>query len=356
VSQAQVQAYQDVPGGPPAAATTPSPRRFFTATTDGLGRYAFAALPLGTYRVSVKADGFQRGAPATAMVRAGESATADIQLEPGIRFAGRVLGADGKPLPGAKVTTAVRGPMAPGMLPHFSEMATTDAQGAFVLETLGAGELNLRVRAEGHVEKLVPVKIPSADVQVALARAAALEGIVLDERGQPVSRAFVNLDEQRGPDDEVNPVFLAGTTRADGRFKIDGVGEGRYLLKVRVTVKDTLEARTKELPLEIQGTKAPEVRVLLDPGLPLAGVIRDEQGKPVAKVSVAVAAQGDKQGSMKTVRTDEQGAFRFQFMQPGQYRLTVFDGKYSLEKSPIAAAGDEKVTVTVKRRPLVLVW
>lgn len=142
-------------GGPERTARTSppaSPPVMQTAETDAGGRFEFARLPAGSYRVNVWPDsGFERrgSADATGRLLDAESSTVTIRLEPVFTVAGRVRTKAGQPVAGALVR-ALRHQTSDGV-PRLVETArvTTNDRGEYRLADVPLGDCYVNVSGTG---------------------------------------------------------------------------------------------------------------------------------------------------------------------------------------------------------------
>ena len=136
-----------------------------------------------------------------------------VQLDPGGTISGRVTRGD-RPLDGVFVQAMVAAMMRGGGGPS----ANTDGDGAFVLEGLAAGEYTLQVFGRGitNVRKAVEVSVGrETRIEIEVPQGTTITGRVIDETGQPVSRARVYTRTAGGSSS------MMADTDADGAFKIE---------------------------------------------------------------------------------------------------------------------------------------
>ena len=236
-------------------------------TTEGDGSFRLSDLPAGEYRLTVSRTGFtslvfgQRRpleAPTTINLAEGETFTANLALTRGGAIRGRVIDKFGDPLAGTRVqvlrSRMIRGQrrlqtMGPGDL--------TDDTGEFRVYGLPPGDYYVTASTgpADSVRRDPPIFFPgtpsfseaqsitlavgteaAADFQIQPLRNARVSGIVFNASGAPV-QAMVQLTseavgiglslESAGPP----PAFMINAdTGADGRFNIDNVPPGPYVL------------------------------------------------------------------------------------------------------------------------------
>ncbi|MDE0804975.1 MAG: carboxypeptidase regulatory-like domain-containing protein, partial [Acidimicrobiales bacterium] len=103
------------------------------------------------------------------------------------------------------------------------EVATSAADGSYVLDGLDPGDYLVFASADGYVEGFAPVTVASATetVDLALDPAATLTGVVADAGGVPASGAAV-FAETVDQEDMLGETL----TEDDGTFRIEGVPAG----------------------------------------------------------------------------------------------------------------------------------
>lgn len=258
-------------------------------TTGISGGFVFGDLKPGTYEVYWKARNyFASQRPRHPLQLASEQDRKEVvaELVPPAKLSGRVMDAEGKPVPGSTVELLTVGGAG-------TTLASVNAEGKYLYEGVQPGYYRLRARAgkfktvswdetgarpprpvEGEARRWAVSYYPGVtelaqsqrlaigagadltgyDIEMRAVRAHRLEGQVLDARGDP-ARAQVVL---MGMEDFVPSAER--TTGADGRFVFEGVVEGEWRVAataprgsregaafVRVTV-----SRREERPLELR--------------------------------------------------------------------------------------------------------
>ncbi len=224
-----------------------------SATTDIGGAFHVANLAPGKYAARFQRDGF--GDPQSdddveqpfAISGTTEPARLAVELTPRSTLRGRLLDADGRPLPGIRVQLL--------RLRYLGAYGTdTDGEGRFAFENVRPTAYTIVARpADSHdvrtpppasdgepvrwvatyypgvIDRLLaaPIVIPAgaelAGYEFRLADAAAfrVRGTVVDETGAPMARARVELKADGAPGNEAIAV-----TGRDGRFEFPGVVAG----------------------------------------------------------------------------------------------------------------------------------
>ncbi len=151
---------------PPDAAADKAPDTFnFNASgqTDADGRVAFADLPSGSVRLTAKAVGLTTIRESLELGEAEESSLT-LREMPGVQSSVRVVGVDGRPLPGARLTvTSEAASSAYVRIDHWGTQelgVVTDADGRARLANLPAGTATVEVRWASWSAK---VELPAGD-------------------------------------------------------------------------------------------------------------------------------------------------------------------------------------------------
>jgi len=310
-------------------------------------------------------------------VRSGKAETpvraqaADEKAASGVEsIRGQVVGPDGKPVAGARVTAGRKHLRAlpeghgyktniPGMWRYEYIRQTTSAQGRFDVsfgpvepsETAEGREEGVSVIATapgfglGYYLKDQPIRLSDGDQPV--------NGRLVDLEGRPVARATVRIvylwvpetnarreaAARSGPYEfpfartlalDGEPVLPDGlVTDADGRFRIEGLGRDvMALLEVSgsnvafkrfrvISHKGPIAAEPRESGsggVVMSTTHGAECTVAVEPTRPIEGVVRDiETKKPIAGASVtAHRLSGSRFGidGLIRIETDAQGHYR----------------------------------------------
>lgn len=234
-------------GGPLAAARVELTRADaapLAAQTDVDGHYLIDNLPAGSYALRASADGF---ASSTVPVELAEDTVVDLALtredeppDPPVppddqrwTISGIVRdAASGTALAGARVEI-VKGPAG-----NIGRSSSTAPDGAFALDDLVPGALELRGSADGHLPKSVAVTL-LADTSIDIALDAA------PPPGPEVSGVVADVLTDKALADVIVRIEGAGetTTDAAGAFTLNGEA-GRNFQQVTFTSPDAVDRRT----------------------------------------------------------------------------------------------------------------
>ncbi|MBL8115456.1 MAG: carboxypeptidase regulatory-like domain-containing protein [Acidobacteria bacterium] len=198
-----------------------------TVTTDAKGSFRAAGLPAGPLDLEVSKRGYR-----TVRKLTGKEGTADLALDRAPRVAGRAVDESGAPL-APKVVISYRA--VTGV--RSESRGENSGQGRFEVfldvpaEEIRAVKAVLSLRAEGYVEKTIPLDPASKDMElgdVKLFRGRTLRGQVRNAvTGNPVAGASVLWARSgRQTFSATTDAERTVTTKDDGTFAIPGVPEG----------------------------------------------------------------------------------------------------------------------------------
>lgn len=174
---------------------------------------------------------------------------------------------------------------------------------------------------------------PVRDAAQALAPpsgSANISGRVVDLKGEAVRRATVLIAGDMRLDRQT-------ITNNDGRFVFDGLPSGRFTVSAEKPGYPRMSYGAKRpyrngggIFLD-EGTKVSDLTLTLAPGAVMAGVVRDEQGRPLPGVPVMAWLIRDSLSGERTldysslepvtVITDDLGRYRTYGLPPGEYTV-----------------------------------
>ena len=321
-------------------------------TTGPDGAYEIRTLSAGGHAVLVATPGWYLKAPRVRVVVPGPTQTGpgSLVLDVDVISAGVVSGtvvlADGAPAGQARVWLVggrgvVRGARNTGrVLETFSA-----SDGTFSIDDVPPVD-GVRVRAtwgDAEATPSDPLALAAgspAPVRLVLAPTVRLLGRVTDLRtGAPVAGAQVSAEPVgdgpwRGR--------ASATTNAEGRYELANRIPGRWRLIVN---KRNAYLPGEPTELDLDAAVSPFTADLtLDPGLPIAGVVVDGEGKALPGVRLALAGAEDGAPSGSTVArgggTDRGGAFRWTALRSGRYTLTLTRKGYAPLAVPLRGGED----------------
>ncbi|HVU90247.1 MAG TPA: carboxypeptidase regulatory-like domain-containing protein [Pirellulales bacterium] len=243
-----------------------------------------------------------------------------VHLRPGGALRGRVLQAeDDRPIPGARLFL------------DTGEVLTTDERGAFRLTGLTMKDHNLIPVAAGRVRPYVlfdNTHRPDCELDLRLPRGATIRGRILDERGDPITNAYLTRRSSgtsstlNGWDQLAEPdgTFVYSGISAERLFyslQAEAPGYSTASLSAEVADPDAVIQKIVRLKRhdvehqENEDAKPGPVPVAATTELPrrtITGTVKDPEGKPRAGVSVRWGAhQWDP--SVPSTETDSDGRY-----------------------------------------------
>jgi len=305
--------------------------------SDAEGSYAIPHLPAGTIQeIRVRAEGFVEsgslgfGIPLTARA----TVPFDVVLRRACTLRGRVVDAQGTPLPGLEVwSDAMQTFGTPPAAPR-STRVVTDADGAYVLHGVPAGRRVVRAVLPGYArgadvlveageggEIAVPDLVLGASPSAAREEPGerprgAIEGRLLTPDGVPVGGLYIDAacEGSGGRGATVGP---------GGVFRLAGVEDGTWSLRPQ-DIRETVVGDTVSVVVEGGGTvRGVEVRTW--PQHVISGVVEDELGEPVCGISVCAFRPGRDwyDNVVACTSTDLDGGFVLLLYEEGEWVLSV---------------------------------
>ncbi len=334
-------------------------------TTDDSGRFTLRGVPLGDdVTIVVEKTGLAR-----AELAVGEDGRIDAAMEPVAVVSGVVRGASGGVPPGAYVQVADAQVLATGtyMLVGIwerSEKHPVSAAGRFEIPVDMTGDattVRVRAAAPGMAPTLSPdVAVArgndASGVTLSLGPGHAIDGRVVAADGSgPVPGATIEIVNAQLPPEIAQtradmfnpggrPFEIVAVSGPDGRFRITGLPEWNYQLRV---LSDTHMRGGSTV-----GVPADEPVVIeLGTGFPISGFVRYDDGEPVVGINVHALAG---QGAAGSSRTASDGSFRIPGLREGDYPLRVqaagfVESDVLPETLQTVAAGTDGVELVAQR-------
>jgi hypothetical protein len=219
-------------------------------------------------------------------------------------LSGRVIDADGKPVATARVWAEDYDGKT--LATKTLVEARTDAEGRFRLgpvEPIYRLKLGLNVEADGFARLAVPPDNLSiaagcdhdlGTLQLDLGR--VFTGQVIDSDGKPLPNAEVKPRASRNTTGHAGSNIGASQTLrtdADGRFRTAPLPVGLLYLVVRAPERQQVEILGRPIP---PGGEEDMGAIRLEEDVPIVGVVRDEDGAPVAGGEVFASGHRAKTG------------------------------------------------------------
>ncbi len=295
----------------------------------------------------------------------------EVRLVRGGILSGIVTGPDGQPVADARVaggTTFDPFMVFDGAARMVSlERLRTDADGRFRFLRVPAGfAFTVGAAADGRPLQPARADVPplvageAREVDLRLAEASTIAGHVRRPDGTPLAGAGVLI---RRSDLNLKNVSIAGmelddgedeaTTDAEGAFRFEGVADGSW--DVMLSQAGFRLAKTS-LRGVAGGHPVPEVSLLAEAGLAVAGTVVDDAGQPVPSATVRgfpPPSMVDFRTAMErelrpTATTDEQGRFELGGFDEGKVRVRANAPAFQAGQVDVQA-GDHAVVLRLER-------
>ena len=336
------------------------------ATTDANGNFEATHVTEGSYSIEVKAPGHYR--PMARWTQPNKPMTTDfivdgvndpepvrIEVDASARVEGHVLGME------------VRESAIWLQLPAAGNNINTqaDATGFFVFEHVPVGK-PMQIKSwkpPAETEEFTVAAGDSKTVDLQVDSKPQFTGIVVGADGNPVAGAYVKAAVESRMDSQFRNILAQGgwqtaRTDAEGKFNIRLQGWQSQQAGMQ---KWAVAAVSYRYPLQVKrGLPAPKegeshfVRITLESGGRISGIVEHEGRGPLANVRVSVspryvdAKQRKKDARQgRYVYTDLAGRFEFEGVGEGEWTVSTrfADGK---SEPQTAVAGDEDMRLTLR--------
>ncbi len=294
-----------------------------TAIADSSGRYEIQNVFDHSY-LSARAPGFSPSLAIETGICTGQPTKLDLNLRanPAV-LRGLALSPDGLPVVGAKIRIDLPAIWDEGDNVQLREALQafalrTDAEGRFELDEIGSGSIELTARTatwQPWVETIELQTDEPAEITIQFERGNQFAGLVLDEEGEPVSKAtvlsgsYASLDSFRVQADE------------EGRFCIKGLPPGPTELRINHDEFEGLKIRVYSNP-----DTAKPMQFTLHKLQSANGIVLDEAGAPLSDWLVAIEIREGLWSA--SAKTDENGNFELLGIPDGSTDLIVTNMNY----------------------------
>jgi hypothetical protein len=169
---------------------------------DTDGRFTFAAVPTDrSYEVRVEPQELAPDLIDVVPLARGETRTVRLELRPGARISGRVVGPDGLPVPDARVRT-MGGRAVMALAGWTNRENQTDESGEFSFVGLPSGEVVVVADREGYLDsgfKVLQLRQGEElkGLELVLSEGNSIAGTVRWPDGEPVAGALVEVEFDR---------------------------------------------------------------------------------------------------------------------------------------------------------------
>ncbi|MDI1443211.1 carboxypeptidase regulatory-like domain-containing protein [Polyangium sp. 6x1] len=229
---------------------------------------------------------------------------------------GTVLDAEGQPVSRAAVGCDDR---------SAQLTTTTDMEGHFRLPAEAAGCMVVAHHSQHPSSERIRVEAGKDNV-VKLGKGGAIEGVVVDEQGAPVTSYRLTI-ELFLPNTEGVDIGVRGRPKKvddpAGAFRLEKLPAGKYVLGA--SAEGHPPGKSESVEVEV-GQTVRNVRIALPRAATLSGTVRDEETrKPIAGATVRLdgVAGGGGFDIAAPVTTDAEGAFSLVGVPPGPFSVRV---------------------------------
>ncbi|HEY3174803.1 MAG TPA: carboxypeptidase-like regulatory domain-containing protein [Candidatus Polarisedimenticolia bacterium] len=308
------------------------------ATTDGDGNFLLAGLERGLMTLSFAHPEFEAADHDVDTSRDIEGLR--VSLSRGATLSGVVLReADGSPVPGATVAATAAGSDRFG----GARPATTGPDGAFLLESIGAGRYSLRAEAPGLRPALLDDLVVSAGaspppIELRLGGGVTLSGTITGVKESELSRFTV-----RAMSGGMGGFGTTAAVDATGRFEMKGLAAGTLTLLAGSGMFGGKSAtRTVAIP---EGTATFETTIEFPRGSRVEGIVT-RGGQPVEGATVIFMDAATR--ATVTATTDTSGHYTAEDLDDGEYNVSVLQFTAGLSHSTRASVkGDKQLDIEV---------
>jgi RNA polymerase sigma-70 factor (ECF subfamily) len=295
------------------------------ATSDAAGSFLVNGLAPGPLEIQARAPGYGT-AHAEVVVELAPDVTGSctLVLPPEARVAGVARDGGGRPLAGVQVT---------GDFGYFHGRETrTAADGSFVLSGLEAGFCWLRANGGTNGQARTELQLRAGEEarwDVVLTAGGVVAGVVLDERGAPLSHWHVAAVDPGEPGEWLRSAYSDAT----GRFRMEDCPAERFVLALRAPEEEWGDAVLVLEDFRV-GDEALVLRAMdaCRPSAFLTGRVVDADGAPLVEVELIHVPRT---GEGLTHVPDSAGRFRIGPLRSGEYTLfawTLIAGSWGLDQ------------------------
>ncbi len=275
--------------------------------TEADGSFEFTGLVARNYDLAARADAGIAGPVSVRLTGATEPVILRLRAAPAVEVT-VVAVADRKPIIGAAVE--LRG--------LADDRAISDGEGKAHFSQVVPGGYQVVASAPGHAATSAWIQVPPGDVTavttLALRAGAPVSGRVVAPDGSPAVGARVVFSGVSDWAQQADPRRDAQVTDTDGRFRFAALPAGTFRFVAR---HDEHAAGLSDLVTLDGQTEKSDVAIKLEAGAVLSGVVKSNDGKPVASARVRV--------TVKTAGFD---------WSPPRQAFSAADGSFSLRALP----------------------
>jgi len=298
------------------------------------GRYQFSNLPYGVYRLSVNSNGLvSEVRPPVPSAKGKPSKNILVEVYQAGMISGHLIdAATDDPVANATVKAKVTYGYSRTRMKDFT--TTSGPDGSFGFPRIPSGQCILLGQAPGYLASIpddystffLEPGGAQKDTDVYISRGGNVQGTVVDDSGQPIPDASVQLYVGSGSFTGLNVKTLHATTDGAGAFKFTKfpVGPGLQLY-ASASIFGYAKQSSDLINLSPMQPEA-VTKITLTAGGSITGRVTDAQGHPIPDATIAYASRefpGDPSSSGFSVLGDVNGYYRIDRCTPGVAVLTA---------------------------------
>ncbi len=306
-----------------------------STSTDEHGKYLLEDIPEGSHQISFTLEGYN---PKDLVANVEKDKTtivdATLQKKDEPRYGtikGRVMDENHNGISGASVVYEYQG--------QESDPISTDSNGFFYFQNLSPGIYTVKASKDGYDSVNQQVSVVAGEetnVEIIMSHEqnpyGNISGIVRDDSGNPLPNVTVTAGNE------------TANTDADGRYTLYELTPGSYSVtftkegyKTVVLLAEVVSGSTTTLDATMPVDNTPKTGTI-------SGVVKDVNGVGIANAEVMFASKGISSGS---TRTDSQGRFSFQDVNPGSYRVTASKEGYISNSADVDVVAGQNSTCNI---------
>jgi hypothetical protein len=323
--------------------------------TDAEGRYGPGLVWPGLVSFELRADGYVPLRDHSQSVPAGE-AFVDFTLARAPRVEGILVDAEGQPLVGEKLVLRVL----EGRMRAVAD-ESSGPEGRFSLDAPTPGRYLLEVVGLQSRHQEMEVLAPSSQ-RIVSERLPRVVGEVVDEAGVPLPSFLVGLSPTATERQLKQVRFRTTITDLRGHFSLAAPAEGHY----QIVAESRGDGFSKSASQRVEvGKGGARVRLRLEEGYALSGVVVDRSGHPIEAASVSVASSAHLPslgcGPSIGVDTGPDGRFTLQGVSGEELELLPLKEGYRIDDVSLPCArgwihlapGTREVRVVLRREAFI---
>ena len=243
-------------------------------------------------------------------------------------ISGKVITQEGQPLPEAQVVLHSR-----NFISQRGKPENVDSSGMFSLEAKPFTTCRIKATAPGFpfaFSRQIHVQEEQVrNVEIILKPGVSLSGTVLNEQGEAIEGAEVKTSKYYQMDKYYHTEQISSAeTDADGRFHFPHLPP----VEIRLVAEKKGFSPSREHKIDLSvDTNQPELQITLRSSHFIAGIVTDDQDKPLANAQVFANRRYSKENSRGHAQTDAKGRFRIEGLINLPHRIHIHHPQYGQE-------------------------